>query len=279
MQPDLFRRDALPTAREETEVHSTYQTPSWACEALIDRYYSALSSSDMVLEPTCGEGHLLDAIPAHVPAVGVELSPERAAIARQRTGREIITADILTMTLSCTPTLILANPPFQAEFIDALISRAYAWLPEDGRCGLILPAFVFGTSSRVMREAERWSIAQDAIPRDLFPALRLPVMFVQLQKQRRRTLIGFSLFEDMYAIKGLSRRARFILDNGRSPSWRALVLDALRECGGSGTLEQLYRIIGGRRPTQNPHWRAKVRQVVHHYAQHVGPSTYALREP
>lgn len=277
LHPDLFLRTQLPPLRETSGELSTYQTPSWACEALVDRYYPGLSTRDMVLEPSCGEGHFLDAIPAHVPAIGVELSPERAAIARARTGREVIEGDVLAMTLGITPTLVLGNPPFAATFVDELLNRAHAWLPDEGRCGLILPAFVFSTSTRLMREADRWSIAQDAIPRELFPALRMPIMFVRLEKRRRRTLVGFALFGDMAVVRGLTPRARHILENGRAPAWRSLVIDALRECGGEASLEQLYRAMEGRRPSTNPHWRAKIRQVVHHYAERTGPARYALR--
>jgi hypothetical protein len=279
MTLELFDRPTRPKRREQTEEHSTFQTPSWACEGIVHRYYSDLTSTDRVLEPSCGEGHLLDAIPPHVPALGVELSAQRAAVARERTGREVIVADVLTMTLAVQPTLILGNPPFQADFIDRLLDRAHAWLPDGGRCGLILPAFVFSTSTRVMHEAERWAIAQECIPRELFPHLRMPVMFVRFEKRRRRTMVGFALFEDMQLVRNLSKYARHFLENGRSPTWRGLVESALHECGGRATLNQLYEIIEGRRPTENPHWRAKVRQVVHCYTVRVGPSTYSLKTP
>ena len=65
-------------------------------------------------------------------------------------------------------------------------------------------------------------------------------------------------------------------ENGRTPTWRAVVLDALRECGGEASLAELYRAIEGRRPTANPHWRPKIRQVVHHYAVRTGEGRYAL---
>ena len=276
-QRDIFGRDELPPRRQTTAELMTYQTPSWAAEQLVEHYYSDLSASDLVLEPTCGEGHFLDAIPSHVPAVGVELDPGRAAIAR-RTGREVIVGDVLRMDLGTTPTVILGNPPFEARFVDALLDRAHRWLPVDGRCGLILPAFVVSTSGRLSREAERWSIAQDMIPRELFPKLRLPVVFARFEKRAARTLVGFTLFADMMGIRGLTKRARFLLENGRAPTWRAVVLDALRECGGEASLDDLYRVIEARRPTPNPHWRPKIRQVVHHYAERTGNSRYALRE-
>lgn len=275
MQGDIFGRGDLPSPRQTSAALMTYQTPAWAAEAIVTHYYADLDASDLVLEPTCGEGYFLDAIPSHVPAVGVELDPARAEIAR-RTGREVIVGDVLRMELPRTPTVVLGNPPFEASFVDGLLDRAHAWLPENGRCGLILPAFVLSTSTRLVREAERWSIAQDMIPRELFPHLRLPVIFARFEKRRRRTLVGFTLFAEMAGIRGLTRRARMILENGRAPAWKSVVLDALRECGGEASLDVLYRTIEGRRPTSNPHWRAKIRQVVHHYAVRTGAGRYAL---
>jgi predicted RNA methylase len=102
-QRDIFGRDELPPLRQTTAELMTYQTPTWAAEQLVEHYYSDLSASDLVLEPSCGEGHFLDAIPRHVPAVGVELDAGRAAIAR-RTGREVLVGDVLQMDLGCTPT-------------------------------------------------------------------------------------------------------------------------------------------------------------------------------
>jgi len=276
-QLSVFASGELPRPRERDAILSTFQTPSWACEAIVERYYPGLTTADQVLEPTCGEGHFLDAIPRDVPAIGVELDERRAAIARERTGREIIVADVLSLVaLERQPSVILGNPPFQAAFVDELLDRAYQWLPNGGRCGLVLPAFVLSTSMRLIREHKRWSIAQDAIPRELFPHLRLPVMFARFEKREQRTLVGFSLFEDMAAVRQLAKRARFILENGRRPVWKAVVFDAIRECGGAASLDTLYSAIEGRRPTDNPHWRAKVRQVVHCYCRRIAPATYAL---
>lgn len=278
-QTSIFPAAELPRRRETTDVLSTFQTPSWACEALVERYYADLTSSDWVLEPTCGEGHFLDAIPRDVPALGIELDAGRAAIAEQRTGRRVLVGDVLQMPdPGNQPSLILGNPPFESTFVDALLDRAYRWLPDGGRCGLILPAFVLSTSSRVSRENKRWAIAAEMIPRELFPHLRMPVLFARFEKRQNRTLVGFALYPDMWAVRQLTKRARFILENGRRPVWKAAVMDALQECGGEASLETLYRAMEGRRPTENPHWRAKIRQVVHHYCRRTGRATYAILE-
>lgn len=276
MTIDLFGRSAAPARAQEDKATGCYQTPSWACEAIIERFYGDLSPTDRVIEPSCGEGHFLDAIPHDVPAVGVELSAERAAIARARTGREVIVGDILAVDLPFTPTAIIGNPPFRSELIDSLLDRAWAWLPDGGRCGLLLPAFILSKQTRVTREAERWSIESQLLPRDLFPGPRLPIVFARFEKRRRRTLVGFALFPEAAAIRALPPRIRNILTNGRSPAWKTVVFDAMRDHGGVATLDQLYRQIEGKRPTENPHWRAKVRQVVHCYCQRIAPATYAI---
>jgi hypothetical protein len=274
---DLFGVSMLPPRAMEHKPTGCYQTPSWACEELIAKYYGDLTSSDSVIEPSCGEGHFLDAIPRDVPAIGIELDPTRAAIARHRTGREIIVGDVLEVVLTSTPTLVIGNPPFRSALIDGLLDRVYDWLPEGGRCGLLLPAFILSKQARVVRESERWSLEAELIPRDLFPGPRLPIVFARFRKERRRTLVGFSLFAEA-AMISLPARIRHMLKHGRSPAWRAVVVDAIRDCGGEASLEMLYRAIEGRRPTANPHWKAKVRQVVHCYAVRVGPSVYRLPE-
>lgn len=275
---DLFGVSAPPPRSAEHKATGCYQTPSWACEALIERYYGDLGSTDRVIEPSCGEGHFLDAIPREITAIGIELDPVRAAIARQRTGREIIVGDVLDVELPLVPTVVLGNPPFRSTLIDGLLDRVYEWLPVGGRCGLLLPTFVLSKQTRVTREAARWSIESELLPRDLFPGPRLPIAFARFEKRERRTLVGFALFAEAAAIRGLPARIRHMLTHGRSPAWRTVVFDAMRDHGGEASLEQLYRAIEGRRPTANPHWKAKVRQVVHCYAQHVGPSTYRIPE-
>jgi protein gp37 len=107
---------------------------------------------------------------------------------------------------------------------------------------------------------------------------RLPIVFARFRKERQRTLVGFALFAEAAMISSLPARIRHMLKHGRSPAWRAVVFDAIRDCGGEASLEMLYRAIEGRRPTSNPHWKAKVRQVVHCYAVRVGPSVYRLPE-
>ena len=68
------------------ELLNQYFTPTWAAELLVKTFYGHLSHKDMVVEPACGDGRFLSAIPSHVPAVGVEIDADYAASAAQYTG-------------------------------------------------------------------------------------------------------------------------------------------------------------------------------------------------
>jgi hypothetical protein len=217
---DLFGRSAAPSRAQESKALGCYQTPTWAAEALVERYFADLDSSDTVVEPSCGEGHFLEVIPREVTAVGIELDPVRAAIARERTGREIIVGDVRDVELSVSPTVLIGNPPFQSELVDRLLERAHIWLPDGGRCGFLLPAFVLSKQTRVMEWSDRWAITSELVPRDLFPGPRLPIVFARFEKSRRRTLVGFSLFPEAAAIRQLPARIRHLLTHGRAPAGR-----------------------------------------------------------
>lgn len=115
-QADLFQQ---PPAMEYTLVAqcgnaelSQYFTPFWAAAELWDRDFSWVSSADVVIEPTCGPGPFLAAIPESVPAFGVEIDPDLAAIARRETGRECIVGDVCNVAFPSEPTVAVGNPHF-----------------------------------------------------------------------------------------------------------------------------------------------------------------------
>src|SRR3546814_16205788 len=87
------------------------QTPLYAAERLVERHFPDLGAKDLVLEPSCGIGAFLRAIPATTSAIGVEIDPERAAIARKRSGRPVITGDFCSVHIYARPTAILGTPP------------------------------------------------------------------------------------------------------------------------------------------------------------------------
>ncbi len=257
-------------------INTEGQTPLYVAELLVERYFADLSRHDLVLEPTCGRGSFLRAIPEHVPAVGVEIDPGLAAEARATSGRRVIQGDIAKAPVDFRPTVLIGNPPFKMAVIEAILARAHGWLPEEGRVGLVLPCSIFQTATTVTRFAEQWSIAQDMIPRDIFARIRQHLVFAMFRKQQARTLVGFALYSEVGAAHSLPARYRLLLVQQNRPLWRGLVEAALRQLGGPARLEAIYAEIEGVRPTGNRFWREKVRQVLQRHFHRVGQGVWAL---
>jgi predicted RNA methylase len=251
-----------------------WMTPEWMAERLVERYFSDLSMFDQVIEPSCGTGSFLGAVPAHVPAIGVEIDPALAAIAQQDTGRRVIVGDFAAVDLPIA-TAIIGNPPFKLRTIEQFLARAFELLEDGGRVGFILPAYTFQTSSTTLRIAQRWHIQQDAIPREFFPKISVPVCFAQFTKGRRG-LVGFALYHDAGAINALERRYRTLLAQGERSAWAAVTRAAMEKLGGEAALPDLYREIEGARPSANRFWQAKVRQQVQRMAVRTGRGRWAL---
>jgi len=253
-----------------------FMTPDWAAEALVERYFGTLSSADQVLEPSCGRGAFLRAIPGHVPALGVEIDAALAEDAKRTTGRPVIVGDFRLVDIPVRPTVILGNPPFTLPVIEDFLARADVLLEEDGCVGFVLPAFVFQTSNTAMRIAERWRVQQDMLPRDLFHRLSHPLCFALLRKGRERGLVNFALYHELHAVRRLQARYQELLKEGMGSVWAAVTHAALDTLGGQATLEQIYREVEGCRPTPNRWWREKVRQQLQRIGRRVGQAEWAL---
>ncbi|HEY3434279.1 MAG TPA: hypothetical protein VGK41_01365 [Solirubrobacterales bacterium] len=259
------------TKRRELE---QYMTPEWVAHELVAQFFPGLSMFDRVLEPSCGSGAFLSAIPAHVPALGVEIDPELAAMAQARTGREVIVGDFAEVDLPQV-TAIIGNPPFQLSKVRSFMARALELLPDDGRVGFILPAHTFQTTSTVVDFAERWHMEQVAMPRNVFPGISVPLCFARFTKGRRG-LIGFALYHEHHAVNTMQRRYRSLLAQGERSVWAAVTRAALEQLGGEASLPDLYREIEGARPTHNRFWREKVRQQVQLIGVRRGPGRWGL---
>lgn len=278
---DLFNQAA---PQQEPELPETFNpelgqwmTPAWAAECLIERYFSDLSSSDLVLEPSCGTGAFLRTIPAHVGAIGVEIDPALAERARANSGRQVIVGDFRVVDLQQTrPTAVIGNPPFSVRVIEDFLKRAHDLLPDDGRLGMILPAFTFQTSATTLRLTEGWRVQQDMIPRDLFPGLSLPLCFAMMRKGRERGLVNFALYFEQAAVKRLQARYRELLASGEGSTWRAVTRAALEALGGRASLQAIYREVEGNRPSNNQWWREKVRQMLQQIAVPAGAGEWML---
>jgi predicted RNA methylase len=254
-------------------------TPPWVCEAIVERHFADLDMADCVLEPSCGDGRFLLAIPDHVPAIGVEIDPELAERARLATGRPVINADFLQADIPAQITHVVGNPPFQSNLVHAFLRRSHALLEEGGTCGLLLPAYVMQTSSKVMSMNRDWSISCELMPRNVFPRLRLPLVFAMFRKDAARRLVGFFLYPETEGVAKLPREVRAALNQPGRSVWRSAVRAAFARVGAtSATLPDLYAAV--ERPSRNQHWREKVRQTLQVYPEfrRAGPGAWAIAE-
>lgn len=260
-----------------TELHQWF-TPRWVCEAIVERFYPRLDLADVVVEPSCGDGRFLLALPDEVDAVGVEIDPVMAQRARDLTGRTIITGDFLAAEIPGPVTHVIGNPPFDSRVIHGFLGRAHALLEEGGTCGLLLPAYVLQTSSKVLELNRRWSISAELMPRNIFPRLKLPLVFAMFRKDRGRALVGFFLYREAADVAALPRDVREALAQpGRGSAWRRAVRAAFGRLGSEcASLDRLYGAV--ERPTQNRYWREKVRQTLQLYPEfrRAGVGTWAI---
>lgn len=239
-----------------------WMTPAWAAEELVQHYFADLTERDCVHEPSCGIGRFLNALPAHVPALGVEIDPALAEIARAQTGRPVLIGDYRKVDLPCKPTVLIGNPPFQLKVVEGFLDRAYDLLPTDGRVGFILPCYHLQTSSTVLRLNRRWGLQQDMIPRNLFPGLSKPLCFAVLTRGAGRGMVGFRLYHETEAVASLEQRYRQILAHGEGSVWYAVTHAALERLGGEASVSAILKEVAGHQPTDNPAWAAKVRQTL-----------------
>lgn len=274
MTQDMFD---LPSLAQDL---GQWFTPAWAAEAIIDQKFSWLAPGDRVIEPSCGDGAFLCALPSTVEAVGVEIDRRLARLAAASSGRRVIVGDFLQVALEDLGKVraIVGNPPFRADLIASFLKRSAELLEDGGQAGFILPAYVMQTSSKVDLLSTHFSIQQELLPRNLFPRLKLPLIFATFTKERQRKLHGFLLYREANEIANVEKRWRDMLRTQRDTrgSWYLVVREALLALGGEADLESVYRAIEPRRPTVNAHWREKVRQVLQHPARfaRTGPGRY-----
>lgn len=284
MTPLLFpnlRQPPAPSQVGNVDL-SQFFTPEWAAQAIVDEFWPDLvPGRDLVLEPSCGRGAFLKAIPPAVEAVGVEIDPAMAAEAVAHTGRRVLCGDFRTVELDVKPTLIVGNPPYKMRTLEAFLDRACELLPDNGRCGFLLSSYMLQTPDTVLRWNERWSLEQRMVPRTLFPRAIRPLVFVLFTKDRQRRLLGgFLLYKEAAEINRIERGAKLLLVHGKPgrSCWRAVVEWALKGLGGKATVGQLYDAIEPNRPTENRFWQEKVRQTLQRHFRAVERGVWELPE-
>lgn len=248
-----------------------YMTPAWAARELWGIYFPHIGPGKTVIEPTCGDGRMLQAIPPDVDAYGIEIDPVFADAARHRVPeRDVFTADVLAGEFPRRFDVVFGNPPFETRFMDKLLALIAAYGDDGCQCGLALPAYFLQTPSRVIRWNKKWTICAEILPRTLFPRLRLPIVFGLFTKDPVPQLKGIRLVNEADAIDNLRPEYKEMMVHGKG-LWDQVVEHALRELDGEAHLTFIYEKVGRRRPTDNPHWREKVRQTLQRCDQKYQP--------
>ena len=257
-----------------------FNTPLWVAEALVARYFPKLDAADLVVEPSCGTGAFLRALPSYVPAIGVDIDPKVAAQAREESRRQVIEGDFRTVFMDCSPTAIIGNPPFVASVFDGFLDRAYEMLPEGAQAGFILPIYFFQSAGRVLKYNERWSISHELLPRTAFHSrMRTPLMFTVFSKDAKRLLFGLGLYQEADEFTRVKRIYRELMTATKGSMWKAVCQLALSRLGGQATLADIYKELEAHRPTPNAFWRDKIRQTLRVYRdvfKPLGPGHFAL---
>lgn len=253
----------------ERKALGQYFTPRWAASAIVEHHFGDLRPGATVVEPSCGDGRFLLALPDHLRAIGVEIDPRHAARAQELTGREVICGDYMSVELPQEIDAVIGNPPFVADTVADFLERSHQLLRDGGRCGFILPAYVLQTSSKVMQFAKKWSISTELMPRNLFPGLSLPITFTVFTKDQQRKLFGFFLYRETADVAQLSPEVRrLVADSERKGSvWRLAVNAAFdRLDRDQAKLADIYAAVQ-RKPSDNPYWEQQVRKVLQTYPE------------
>jgi SAM-dependent methyltransferase len=152
-----FYGDVLPDAEEENAKPQAstavakdlqfYWSPKKVIEAALDAVgiYELRRGDDRrsqlrVLEPSCGDGRILDELRARgCTAFGMELHPGRAAEARAK-GHSVLTGNFLEQPARPEFDYVVMNPPFYGRHYVKHVRHALKFLKPGGALVSILPA-------------------------------------------------------------------------------------------------------------------------------------------
>lgn len=115
-----------------------YRTPSAVAERVVGSIY--IPDNGLVLEPSCGDGAILDEIKRHgYKGVGVEYDANRANIARSK-GHSVSTGNFLEVEPNPIYDAVVMNPPFAGKHYVKHVEHAMKFLKGGGQLVTILPA-------------------------------------------------------------------------------------------------------------------------------------------
>jgi hypothetical protein len=146
--PDAEEEDAKPQASTAVSKDlQFYWTPKAVVEKALDeagiylpRYKGDNPPPHRVLEPSCGDGRILDELRARgCSAFGIEYHGGRAAEARAK-GHHVLTANFLEQPARPEFDFVIMNPPFYGRHYVKHVRHAEKFLKPGGTLVAILPA-------------------------------------------------------------------------------------------------------------------------------------------
>lgn len=135
-----------------------YRTPDSVADTLVRALDPKAGA--LILEPSCGDGALLDALQRFarkerrdLRATGIEYDKDRAAVARAK-GYAVQVANFLQVQPDPRFDYVLMNPPFFGKHYQKHVEHARKFLKPGGRLVAILP--VTAVTDHGYIEADRW---------------------------------------------------------------------------------------------------------------------------
>ena len=149
--PDAEEDDAKPLPSTEVSAKlQYYPTPRAVIETVLDEiglhgskhhgYDTPNFKPKRVLEPSCGDGRILDEIRArgHV-GLGVEVHNGRALQAKEK-GHNVLVGNFLEAAPTPIADVVVMNPPFSGQHWRKHLAHACKFLKPEGILACILPA-------------------------------------------------------------------------------------------------------------------------------------------
>lgn len=134
--PDAYTKRESPTGTAVSKDLQFYPTPLGAAQRLCDTPLNG----KRVLEPSCGDGRLMDLIrDAGGDAVGIEYHAGRAEQARTK-GHSVMQGNFLETIPTGDFDVVIMNPPFAGKHYEKHIRHALKFLKDGGELRSILPA-------------------------------------------------------------------------------------------------------------------------------------------
>ena len=146
--PDVEPEDVKPSASTAVSKDlQFYWTPPEVVALALDyvglptrNSYSGERPVWRVLEPSCGDGRILDAVRAHGHrGFGIEYHPQRATEARAK-GHAVLTANFLEHPPAAEFDAVVMNPPFYGRHYAKHVRHALRFVKPGGVLVAILPA-------------------------------------------------------------------------------------------------------------------------------------------